>query len=53
MSTKSGFVKDGKRLCMNDNVPTLNKEKQQQNNTIYVCIAVPCVYFNSICVHLT
>lgn len=44
MSTKSGFVKDGKRLCMNDNVPTLNKEKQQQN-TIYVCIAVPVCLF--------
>lgn len=45
MSTKSGFVKDGKRLCMNDNVPTLNKEKQQQNDTIYVCIAVPVCLF--------
>lgn len=45
MSTKSGFAKDGKRLCMNDNVPTLNKEKQQQNNTIYVCIAVPVCLF--------
>lgn len=45
MSTKSGFVKDGKRLCMTDDVPTLNKEKRQQNNRICVYMGVPVCLF--------